>query len=123
MGSSFGFKKFKGLCTYEETNCGRCKKEFLVKLLGFSFVYGLLSVNFIDLVLIGNTIPGYHLWLAFSYFSPFVPVLLISGLEDWELVAGLGFVASLMNDLFYHPVGIALLGNSVDLVKRYSFQF
>jgi len=120
--SRFDIKKFKGPCTFELKSCGRCKKELLIKLMVYSVIYGLFSINFIDLVIKGQHIAGYHIWLTFAYFAPFIPLLLLFGFKDWELVAGLGFMASLMNDLFYYPVGNALLNSSVNLFDWYSFQ-
>lgn len=122
MTSWFGLKKFKEPCPHEEKSCGRCKKEILVKLMIYSMIYGLLSINFIDLVVKGTTISGYHIWLTFAYFSPFLPLLLLFGFDDWELVAGLGLTASLMNDLFYYPVGNIIVNSSVNLFEWYSFQ-
>ena len=102
---------------------GVSKKEFITKLLVYSSLYGLLHVNYIDLVVPGSSIAGYHLWLIIQYFTPFVPLLFIFGLKDWELVLSMGLLASLYNDLFYYPIGILLLNEEVDLLDWYRFQF
>lgn len=101
---------------------GSSRRELLLKLLLYSSIYGLVHVNYIDLVTPGSSVPGYHLWLICLYFAPFVPVCLILGFDDWELLVSMGLVASLMNDLFYFPVGNMLLGRSYDLVDAYAFQ-
>ncbi|MEM0457406.1 MAG: hypothetical protein QXI01_06795 [Nitrososphaerota archaeon] len=79
-------------------------------------------MNYIDLVTPGSSIPGYHLWLIALYFAPFVPILLILGFDDWELLVSMGLTASLMNDLFYYPIGMLLFGRTVDLLDWYMFQ-
>jgi len=116
-------EKFKTSCKSEERNCGRCKAELLSKLLIYSVLYGVFSINYIDLVVPGSNVPGYHLWLLIAYFAPFIPLLLLFGFEDWELVGGLGLTASLMNDIFYYPTGMLLLRTSVNLSEWYLFQF
>jgi hypothetical protein len=100
----------------------RQKAGNLRKLFAYSILYGLFSVNYIDLAMSGSNVPGYHLWLLVSYFAPFVPLLLFFGLQDWELVASLGLTASLMNDLFYYPVGMLMFQRSVNLGDWYSQQ-
>ncbi|MEM4430668.1 MAG: hypothetical protein QXM08_05855 [Thermofilaceae archaeon] len=102
---------------------GESRRELLVKLLVYSMIYGLIHVNYIDLFTPGTNIPGYHLWLICLYFAPFVPILFVLGFKNWELLVSMGLVASLMNDLFYYPVGNLLLGRSYDLVECYLFQF
>jgi len=101
---------------------GRSRGELLAKLLAYSAIYGLIHVNYIDLVAAGSSIPGYHLWLMALYFAPFIPVLLVLGFNDWELLLSMGLIASLMNDLFYHPIGMILFGRKVDLLDWYLFQ-
>ncbi|MEM4865920.1 MAG: hypothetical protein QXY09_05465 [Acidilobaceae archaeon] len=88
---------------------GESRKELLTKLLLYSLIYGLIHVNYIDLVVPGSNAPGYHLWLIILYFAPFIPVLFILGFDDWELLVSMGLIASLMNDLFYFPIGNLLL--------------
>lgn len=92
------------------------------KLFIFSIFYGLFYVNYIDLVVPGSNVPGYHAWLAITYFIPFITILFTWGIERWRLVIRLGLTASLMNDLFYYPVSLVLFGKSPDLFKWYLFQ-
>ncbi|MEM4531625.1 MAG: hypothetical protein QXY39_07145 [Thermofilaceae archaeon] len=101
---------------------GSSRSELLVKLLAYSAIYGLIHVNYIDLVASGSNIPGYHLWLIALYFAPFIPILFILGFDDWELLVSMGLTASLMNDLFYHPIGMILFDRKVDLLDWYLFQ-
>lgn len=96
------------------------KTVFIVKLLLYSFVYGLFIINVIDLTTKGFW--GYHLFLIACYFAPFVIVCLIIGFDDWELLMSLGLIASLMNDLFYAPIGMILFGRKYDLVEWYLWQ-
>lgn len=100
----------------------RVRTGHLMKLFTYSALYGLFSINYIDLAMEGSNVPGYHLWLLISYFAPFVPLLLFFGLEDWGLVASLGLTVSLMNDLFYYPVGMLMFQRSVNLNDWYSQQ-
>jgi len=101
---------------------GESKRELLTKLLLYSSIYGLIHVNYIDLVVPGSNAPGYHLWLIILYFAPFVPILFVLGFDDWELLVSMGLIASLMNDLFYFPIGNILLGRRYDLADCYAFQ-
>jgi len=101
---------------------GSSRRELLAKLLAYSAIYGLIHVNYIDLVTPGSNIPGYHLWLIALYFAPFIPILFTLGFDDWELLVSMGLTASLMNDLFYHPIGMLLLGRKVNLLDWYLFQ-
>ena len=98
------------------------RTELIVKMILYSALYGLLHINYIDLVVPGSQIPGYHLWLVITYFAPFIPLLFIYGFKDWELVLSLGLIASLMNDLFYYPIAMIMFGRHVDLLEWYSFQ-
>jgi hypothetical protein len=92
------------------------KTELLVKLFVFTSFYGGLVVNWIDLF--GSPkMPGYHLWLAIIYFSPFLVILVLKGLEDWELAISYGLTSSLLNDLLYYVVGRYLFGFRVDLLE------
>ena len=72
----------------------------------YAFLYGLVSINYIDFAphhpVIGN---WYHLWLLGQYFVPFMIILFIYGIYEWEIVGALGLSVSLMNDLFYAPMG------------------
>ncbi|MEM2523027.1 MAG: hypothetical protein QXW82_07770 [Candidatus Bathyarchaeia archaeon] len=92
------------------------------KLFIFSIIYGLFYINYIDLVVPGSNVPGYHAWLGAAYFISFVPVILIWGVREWKLVLCLGLTASLMNDLFYYPVSLLLFGKAPDLYNWYMFQ-
>jgi hypothetical protein len=92
----------------------------LVVLLLYSFFYGFILINWIDLF--ARNIPGYHLWLTIVYFTPFITVLFLRGLEDWELALSLGLFTSLMNDLLYYIAGRLLFGMHVDLISFYRCQ-
>jgi hypothetical protein len=96
--------------------------EFAVKLVVYSALYGFLAVNYIDLVVPGSSVPGYHLWLVFQYFAPFIPILFALGFDDWEIVLSMGFLGSLMNDLGYYPAAMLFFGREVDLADWYMFQ-
>ena len=74
-------------------------------LVGFAVVYGLIFVNYIDLITNGSGQGCYHLWLVFMYFLPFVGFSFLN-IKNWQLTLGLGLTASLMNDVFYGPVGV-----------------
>jgi hypothetical protein len=95
---------------------------FLLRLLTYSFIYGTVFVNWIDLFAGPDRVPGYHLWLAFIYFAPFITVLLIYGPRDWELTLGFGLFTSLLNDTLYYIVGRYLFGIPVNLVEWYKCQ-
>ncbi|MCS7120855.1 MAG: hypothetical protein RMJ07_06910 [Nitrososphaerota archaeon] len=101
----------------QETSISLVTKLFL-----FSILHGLIYVNYIDLVVPGSNIPGYHLWLVVTYFIAFIPLLFLLGLEEWKLILCLGLTASLMNDLFYYPVGILLFQRPCNLYDWYLFQ-
>ncbi|MBC7129993.1 hypothetical protein H5T51_02080 [Candidatus Bathyarchaeota archaeon] len=88
----------------------------------FSILYGLFFINYIDLVVPGSNVPGYHAWLGIAYFISFIPIILMEGLREWRLVLSLGLMASLMNDLFYYPVSMILFGRAPDLYNWYLFQ-
>lgn len=92
----------------------------LAKLTAFATFYGFVVINWLDLHARG--IPAYHLLLAILYFTPFATVLVLRGLEDWELTVSMGLYTSLMNDLFYYPAGRILFGIRVDLAEWYRFQ-
>jgi len=101
---------------YSESKLG-----FLAKLLLYSFIYGTVFINWIDLVF-GPAKYGYHLWLTAMYFLPFFIVLIFRGLEDWELTLGFGLFTSLMNDLWYYIIGRYLFGIPVNLPEWYRCQ-
>jgi hypothetical protein len=81
----------------------------------FSVVYGLVFINWIDIVYSGY---GYHIWLTVMYFVPFA-ALSIFFPRNWQLTIGLGLIASLMNDVFYELAKYAI-GIPTDLNRYYS---
>ncbi len=82
----------------------------------FAVIYGVVFINYIDIVYSGH---GYHLWLIAMYFVPFIALSIFNLRKNWRLTLGLGFIASLMNDLFYGVIRF-LIGMPVDLVRYYS---
>lgn len=96
-------------------------QQTLVKLVLFAFAYGLLFVNWIDLFNV--QVPAYHIWVAIAYLMPFGVLLVVRGLQDWELALSLGLLASLGNDIGYYVVGDAFFGFHVELVDWYAHQF
>jgi hypothetical protein len=98
------------------------KPVFLIKLFLYSFIYGTLFINWIDLYASPATVPGYHLWLTAMYFLPFLIVLIFNGIKDWELTLSFGLFTSLMNDLLYYVVGKLLFGFSINLAEWYRCQ-
>jgi hypothetical protein len=84
----------------------------------FAILYGLVFINYIDIIVPGGDVYGYHFWLVLMYFLPFVGFL-ISDLRNWRLMLGLGFIVSLMNDVFYHLIRY-LVGFNVNLSEYYS---
>jgi len=95
----------------------------VLKMVFLAFIYGLVSINYIDFYphhpVIGS---WYHLWLAGQYFVPFVVIMLLFGLGEWEVVASLSLLVSLMNDLFYAPMGLLFGVWSGDLLDWYLWQ-
>jgi hypothetical protein len=87
-------------------------------LLVFAVIYGLIFINFIDIITPGGNISGYHLWLVLMYFLPFA-ALSIFDIKNWKLTIGLGLVVSLMNDVFYGAVS-CLMGRPINLSNYYS---
>lgn len=87
-------------------------------LIVFSVLYGLIFINYIDIVLPGGATSGYHLWLVLMYFLPFAGFSLLN-LKNWKLTVGLGLIASLMNDVFYGLTKY-LIGIPYDLTRYYS---
>jgi hypothetical protein len=81
----------------------------------FSVVYGLVFINWIDIVYSGYC---YHIWLMIMYFFPFA-ALSIFFPRNWQLTVGLGLIASLMNDVFYE-LAKYLIGMPTDLSRYYS---
>ena len=84
----------------------------------FSVFYGLIFLNYIDIITPGGVYGGYHLWLSMMYFFPFV-ALTLSFPRNWQLTIGLGLVASLMNDVFYGLVRNFMTG-PYDLAQYYT---
>jgi hypothetical protein len=87
------------LLSAEEIN----KSSLLVKLLIYSFTYGLFIIDIIDLTTMKFW--GYNLFLILLYFIPFLIICPIFGFNDWELFIGLGLLSSLVNDLSYTLIG------------------
>src|SRR5665648_179622 len=84
----------------------------------FSILYGLIFVNYIDIIVNGGANEGYHLWLVIMYFFPFI-ALTIFFPKNWQLTLGLGLIASLMNDVFYGVIR-NFMGVPMDLEWYYS---
>ena len=81
--------------------------------IALSIIYGVIFINYIDLVYSGH---GYHLWLIAMYFFPFFALSVFNLRRNLRLTLALGFIASLMNDLFYGPIGY-LFGLRSDLAR------
>jgi hypothetical protein len=91
------------------------KKPFLLL---FAIIYGLVFINYIDIITSGSGVGGYHLWLTLMYFFPFA-ILSVIDIKNLKLTIGLGLTASLMNDIFYGAVR-NLMGEHYDLGRYYS---
>jgi hypothetical protein len=93
-----------GKSSFEKTtaadNCGmqRLFNQSFFGYVIFAVAYGFVFINYIDVMSGGYS--GYHLWLVFMYFLPFT-LLALTNIRNWSLMLALGFVVSLMNDLFY----------------------
>jgi CheY-like chemotaxis protein len=97
----------------------KAAKEFnrkFVFYLIFAVVYGIVFINYIDVISGGYE--GYHLWLVIMYFFPFA-VLSMFFPRNLILTLGLGLLVSLMNDLFYGPIR-NLMGFPLDLNWYYN---
>lgn len=94
----------------------------LILLFLFSIIYGLLVINYVDLLVNPSIMKGYHLWLQSMYLIPYIPLVIAGGVKLILLCVTLAIITSLMNDLFYAPVGILLLNRKYDLVDWYLFQ-
>ena len=90
-------------------------KKFKIYIL-LAVIYGLFFINYIDLFYSGH---GYHLWLMAMYFFPFLALTILTFRRNIRLALALGLIASLMNDLFYYPVGY-LFGVHSDLARYYT---
>ncbi len=77
-----------------------------------AIVYGIVFINYIDLVFSGGT-GGYHLWLIPMYFFPFFALSALSFRRNYRLTLALGLIASLMNDVFYGPIGYLFGSNRI----------
>jgi hypothetical protein len=86
-------------------------------LITFAILYGLIFINYIDVITNGSTRDGYHLWLVFMYFLPFA-ILSVIDKRNWKIAIGLGLLTSLMNDLFYGLFS-NILGKPYDLVAYF----
>ena len=84
----------------------------------FSVIYGLIFLNYIDIITPGGVYGGYHVWLSAMYFFPFI-MLTLSFPKNWQLAIGLGFIASLMNDVFY-GLFRNLISGPYDLTRYYT---
>ena len=93
------------------------ERRFEVYIL-LSIIYGLVFINYIDVITAGALYEGYHLWLIFMYFLPFLTITIFER-NNWKLTLGLGLLASLMNDLFYGAIR-NLMGSPIDLGWYYS---
>lgn len=87
-------------------------------LFAFAVIYGLIFINYIDIVTPGGDLSGYHIWLVLMYFLPFATISIFD-IKNWKLTVGLGLVTSLMNDVFYGSVRY-LMGQPVNLSNYYS---
>jgi hypothetical protein len=83
----------------------------------FAVLYGLVFINYIDVMTPGGSDSGYHLWLALMYFLPFVGFSMFN-VKNWRITLGLGLIASLMNDLFFGPFKY-LIGYSYNIAGYY----
>lgn len=91
------------------------KKLFLIL---FAVVYGLVFINYIDIITNGSSNSGYHLWLVLMYFVPF-GILSVLDIKNWKLTLGLGLLASVMNDFFYGLMR-TVMGAPLDLGTYYN---
>ncbi|MCW4030302.1 MAG: response regulator [Candidatus Bathyarchaeota archaeon] len=85
-------------------------KRFIFYLV-FAVVYGLVFINYIDVITGGYE--GYHLWLVIMYFFPFATLTMIFP-RNLQLTLGLGLLVSLMNDVFYGVIR-SMMGLPLDL--------
>jgi len=92
----------------------------MLPLLIFSVFYGLFAINYIDHYT--SVTCGYHLFLIFMDFAPFITLPLIYGARLIPISTAMGLIASLMNDLFYAPIGYILGVTKYNLYKWYMFQ-
>jgi hypothetical protein len=101
----------------------RSRRELYAKLVVISVVYGLFWVNPVDLTSALHEMPYYHLWLIALYFAPAYGLFALYGTRDWELYLAIGLLASLMNDLFFYPVGELMhIVSGINLLAWYKLQ-
>jgi hypothetical protein len=101
----------------------RSRRELYVKLVVISVVYGLFWVNPVDASVPLHELPYYHLWLIALYFAPAYGLFALYGTRDWELYLAIGLLSSLMNDLFFYPVGELMhLVSGINLLEWYKLQ-
>ena len=93
-----------------------------ILLLLFSILYGLLVINYVDLLVSPRIMRAYHIWLQSMYVVPYIPLVIAEGVKLIPLCVTLAIITSLMNDLLYAPVGILLLNRKYDLVDWYLYQ-
>jgi len=92
------------------------------RMIAFSVLYGLLLLNYIDLIGIHRN-GLYHLWLTSMYFAPYIPLVITGGIRQLWNAISYGLITSLMNDLFY-PIGKAVFyGESLASWYSYTFGF
>jgi hypothetical protein len=84
----------------------------------FAVIYGLVFINYIDIITNGSSNSGYHLWLVLMYFVPFA-ILSVLDIKNWKLTLGLGLLASVMNDVFYGAMR-TVMGVPLDLANYYN---
>jgi hypothetical protein len=92
------------------------------KTTAFAIVYGLILINWIDLFNPSSRMPGYDVWLLSMYFAPYFLIMIYRGLKIWPLALAFGLLTSLINDLFYYPIGNLFFGFHVNLISWYSSQ-
>ncbi|MBS7641433.1 MAG: hypothetical protein QXE73_00040 [Candidatus Bathyarchaeia archaeon] len=96
------------------------KGRVLLALMSYSIFYGVFIINLIDLEL---PVKGwYHIFLIIMYFCPSILLLALFGLRNWDLALAVGLLISLMNDLFYGPLGNILSVTNYNLLWWYSWQ-
>jgi len=99
------------------------RAELYAKLVVISIIYGLFWINPVDLTSALHDMPYYHLWLIALYFAPAYGLFAVYGTRDWELYLSIGLLASLMNDLFFYPVGELMhLVSGINLIEWYKMQ-
>lgn len=95
------------------------RKRLLLLLIYFIF-YGVFIINVIDLNILSSG--WFHIFLILLCFYPSIGILLISKLRNWNLALALGLLVSLMNDLFFAPIGNLLSASNYNLLDWYMRQ-